>query len=57
MGFILVLVIGLVVGGFVEGWKLDTVTVDSGGVFFVRLDFSGVAMFYAEGGGMFVVAG
>nr|YP_009104642.1 NADH dehydrogenase subunit 6 [Vanellus cinereus]AIT70881.1 NADH dehydrogenase subunit 6 [Vanellus cinereus] len=57
VGFILVLVAGVVVGGFVEGWKLGVVTVDSGGMFAVRLDFSGVAMFYSCGVGMFLVAG
>lgn len=30
---------------------------DSGGEFFVRLDFGGVAMFYFWGGGQFLVAG
>nr|YP_010810143.1 NADH dehydrogenase subunit 6 [Reinwardtoena reinwardtii]UOG85364.1 NADH dehydrogenase subunit 6 [Reinwardtoena reinwardtii] len=57
LGFAMVLVVGFVVGGFVEGWKLGVVTVDSGGVFSVRLDFSGVAMFYSCGVGMFLVAG
>nr|QUT09547.1 NADH dehydrogenase subunit 6 [Metopidius indicus] len=57
LGFVLVLVVGVVVGGFVEGVKLDVITVDSGGVFSVRLDFSGVAMFYSCGVGMFLVAG
>lgn len=33
------------------------VTVDSGGIFVGRLDFSGVAMFYSWGGGMFLAAG
>lgn len=33
------------------------VTVDSGGLFSVRLDFSGVAMFYSRGAGIFLVAG
>nr|QOD97298.1 NADH dehydrogenase subunit 6 [Fulmarus glacialis] len=57
MGFILVLVTGIVIGGFVEGWKLGVVTVDSGGLFPVRLDFSGVAMLYSSGVGLFLVAG
>nr|YP_009762681.1 NADH dehydrogenase subunit 6 [Geopelia cuneata]QIQ59700.1 NADH dehydrogenase subunit 6 [Geopelia cuneata] len=57
LGFILVLVVGAVVGGFVEGWKLGLVTVDGGGLLSVRLDFSGVAMFYSCGAGMFLVAG
>nr|P43198.1 RecName: Full=NADH-ubiquinone oxidoreductase chain 6; AltName: Full=NADH dehydrogenase subunit 6 [Cepphus grylle]CAA52122.1 NADH dehydrogenase subunit 6 [Cepphus grylle]CAC80341.1 NADH dehydrogenase subunit 6 [Cepphus grylle] len=57
MSFIVVLVVGVVVGGFVEGWDFGVVTVDSAGVFFARLDFSGVAMFYSCGVGMFLVAG
>nr|YP_004286178.1 NADH dehydrogenase subunit 6 [Geotrygon violacea]ADM26376.1 NADH dehydrogenase subunit 6 [Geotrygon violacea] len=57
LGFVLVLAIGVVVGGFIEGWKLGLVTVDCGGMFSVRLDFSGVAMFYSCGVGMFLVAG
>nr|UBQ34060.1 NADH dehydrogenase subunit 6 [Phalacrocorax carbo] len=56
-GFVLVVVVGAVVGGLVEGWKLGVVTVDGGGLFLVRLDFGGVAMFYSCGVGMFVVAG
>nr|YP_009318401.1 NADH dehydrogenase subunit 6 [Raphus cucullatus]APA16910.1 NADH dehydrogenase subunit 6 [Raphus cucullatus] len=57
LGFVLVLIVGVVAGGFVEGWKLGLVTVDNGGMFSVRLDFSGVAMFYSCGVGMFLVAG
>nr|YP_009352201.1 NADH dehydrogenase subunit 6 [Haematopus ostralegus]AQX44466.1 NADH dehydrogenase subunit 6 [Haematopus ostralegus]QKY75014.1 NADH dehydrogenase subunit 6 [Haematopus ostralegus] len=56
-GLILVLVVGVMVGGFIECWKFGVVTVDSGGVFSVRLDFSGVAMFYSYGVGMLLVAG
>nr|YP_009990856.1 NADH dehydrogenase subunit 6 [Ardeotis kori]QNN84209.1 NADH dehydrogenase subunit 6 [Ardeotis kori] len=56
-GFVLVLVVGVMVGGPVGGWELGVVTVDSGGVFSMRLDFSGVAMFYSYGVGMFLVAG
>nr|QOD97586.1 NADH dehydrogenase subunit 6 [Baryphthengus martii] len=55
-GFILVLVLGVVSGG-VEFWKAGVVTVDGGGVDSVRLDFSGVAMFYSWGVGMFLMAG
>nr|AAL29222.1 NADH dehydrogenase subunit 6 [Numenius arquata] len=55
--FVLVLVAGVVVGGFVESWNFGVITVDSGGMFSVRLDFSGVAMFYSHGVGMFLVAG
>lgn len=48
---------GLVLGGFVGSWGLGVVTVDSVGMFTVRLDFSGVAMLYSCGVGMFLVAG
>nr|YP_009991790.1 NADH dehydrogenase subunit 6 [Pelecanoides urinatrix]QNN84625.1 NADH dehydrogenase subunit 6 [Pelecanoides urinatrix] len=57
VGFLLVFVVGVVVGGIVECWKFEVVTVDGGGMFSVRLDFSGVAMFYSSGAGMFLVAG
>nr|QBK82308.1 NADH dehydrogenase subunit 6 [Circus assimilis] len=56
VGMFLVLVVGVIVGG-IECWKVGVVTVDSGGIFVGRLDFSGVAMFYSWGGGMFLVAG
>lgn len=48
---------GLVLGGFVGSWGFGVVTVDSVGMFTVRLDFSGVAMLYSRGVGMFLVAG
>nr|YP_009584248.1 NADH dehydrogenase subunit 6 [Hydrophasianus chirurgus]QBL56276.1 NADH dehydrogenase subunit 6 [Hydrophasianus chirurgus] len=57
LGFVLVLIMGMVVGDLVGCLKLGVGTVDSGGVFSVRLDFSGVAMFYSRGVGMFLVAG
>nr|BCD55582.1 NADH dehydrogenase subunit 6 [Sula sula rubripes] len=57
VGFILVLAVGVVIGGLVEGWKLGVVTVDSGGMFLVPFDFGGVAMFYSQGAGLFVLAG
>nr|YP_009559442.1 NADH dehydrogenase subunit 6 [Calidris ruficollis]AXA45525.1 NADH dehydrogenase subunit 6 [Calidris ruficollis] len=57
VSFVLVVVVGMVIGGLVECWKVGVVTVDSGGMFSVRLDFSGVAMFYSYGVGMFLVAG
>nr|YP_637113.1 NADH dehydrogenase subunit 6 [Podiceps cristatus]QQK90401.1 NADH dehydrogenase subunit 6 [Podiceps cristatus]QQK90402.1 NADH dehydrogenase subunit 6 [Podiceps cristatus]BAE95766.1 NADH dehydrogenase subunit 6 [Podiceps cristatus] len=57
VGLVLVLVVGSVVGGILEGWKLGVVTVDGGGVFSVRLDFSGVALFYSWGTGMLMVGG
>nr|WBR78793.1 NADH dehydrogenase subunit 6 [Mullerornis modestus]WBR78820.1 NADH dehydrogenase subunit 6 [Mullerornis modestus] len=56
MGFALVILVGIMVGDFVEGlWGVNTV--DCGGAVSVRMDFSGVAMFYSWGGGMFLVAG
>nr|ADL09097.1 NADH dehydrogenase subunit 6 [Crotophaga ani] len=57
VGLLLVIVFGVVFGGAVECWKFGVVTVDSGGMFSVRLDFSGAAMFYSWGVGMFLVAG
>nr|YP_009176320.1 NADH dehydrogenase subunit 6 [Gorsachius melanolophus]ALI31268.1 NADH dehydrogenase subunit 6 [Gorsachius melanolophus] len=57
VGFVLVFVVGVVIGGFVGCWKPSVVTVDAGGVFSVRLDFGGVAMFYSYGVGMFLVGG
>uniref|UniRef100_UPI00315D7A85 NADH dehydrogenase subunit 6 n=1 Tax=Arenaria melanocephala TaxID=279931 RepID=UPI00315D7A85 len=57
VGFMLVVISGMVVGGIGECWKVGVVTVDGGGMFSVRLDFSGVAMFYSYGVGMFLVAG
>nr|YP_008239404.1 NADH dehydrogenase subunit 6 [Rhynchopsitta terrisi]YP_010937532.1 NADH dehydrogenase subunit 6 [Rhynchopsitta pachyrhyncha]AGQ54635.1 NADH dehydrogenase subunit 6 [Rhynchopsitta terrisi]WKW95541.1 NADH dehydrogenase subunit 6 [Rhynchopsitta pachyrhyncha] len=47
--------VGLAVWGWGGGFKMDTV--DSVGGVFVRLDFSGVALFYSCGGGMFLVGG
>nr|YP_002364467.1 NADH dehydrogenase subunit 6 [Geococcyx californianus]ABY82541.1 NADH dehydrogenase subunit 6 [Geococcyx californianus] len=57
VGFVLVVVMGVVVGGVVECLKFEVMTVDSGGVVSVRTDFSGVAMFYSWGAGMFLMAG
>nr|YP_009227810.1 NADH dehydrogenase subunit 6 [Orthopsittaca manilatus]AIA76841.1 NADH dehydrogenase subunit 6 [Orthopsittaca manilatus] len=57
-GYVLGLVpvgVGFVVWGWDGGFKVDTV--DSVGVFFARLDFSGVALFYSCGVGLFLVAG
>lgn len=48
---------GVFLAGFVDFWKVIVVTVDSGGMSLVRLDFSGVAMFYSCGVGLFLVAG
>nr|YP_010981988.1 NADH dehydrogenase subunit 6 [Turnix suscitator]UZC53714.1 NADH dehydrogenase subunit 6 [Turnix suscitator] len=55
--FLLVLIVGVFVGGDFGIWDLGVVTVDGGGVFSVRLDFSGVAVFYSLGVGMFLAAG
>nr|QXU60059.1 NADH dehydrogenase subunit 6 [Dendragapus fuliginosus] len=49
--------VGVVLGGFVDFWKVGVITIDSGGVSFVRLDMSGVAVFYSWGVGLFLVAG
>nr|YP_009912597.1 NADH dehydrogenase subunit 6 [Centropus bengalensis]QLJ57867.1 NADH dehydrogenase subunit 6 [Centropus bengalensis] len=57
VGFVSVVVVVLVFGGMVECLKFWASTVDSTGVFLMRLDFSGVAMFYSCGVGMFLVAG
>nr|QOD97599.1 NADH dehydrogenase subunit 6 [Hemiprocne comata] len=57
VGFALVLTVGMLVGGVLGDWVWGVVTVDGGGVFSVRLDFSGVAMFYSWGVGMFLVGG
>nr|QXU59955.1 NADH dehydrogenase subunit 6 [Chamaepetes goudotii] len=57
LGFVLLVFVVAVFGGFVESWKVVVNTVDGGGVFFMRLDFSGVAMFYSCGVGLFLVAG
>nr|YP_010937506.1 NADH dehydrogenase subunit 6 [Psittacara mitratus]AFO73196.1 NADH dehydrogenase subunit 6 [Psittacara mitratus mitratus]WKW95515.1 NADH dehydrogenase subunit 6 [Psittacara mitratus] len=47
------------VGFVVWGWggELKVDSVDSVGVLFARLDFSGVALFYSCGAGMFLAAG
>ncbi|NWS63006.1 NU6M oxidoreductase, partial [Chunga burmeisteri] len=56
-GFVLALIVGVVVGRFVNCWKFGVVTVDGGGVFSVWLNFSGVAMFYSCGVGKVLVVG
>nr|YP_009538206.1 NADH dehydrogenase subunit 6 [Jynx ruficollis]AYN73701.1 NADH dehydrogenase subunit 6 [Jynx ruficollis] len=56
-GLVGVLVVGLAVGDVVDGLELWVGVVDSVGTSFVRLDFSGVAMFYSWGAGMLLVAG
>nr|AOX22008.1 NADH dehydrogenase subunit 6 [Sceloglaux albifacies] len=50
--------VGVVGVGGVVGWcGLVGGTVDSGGTSLVRLDFSGISLFYSWGVGMFLVAG
>nr|AID52382.1 NADH dehydrogenase subunit 6 [Accipiter soloensis] len=56
VGMVLVLVVGVAVSE-VGCWKAGVVTVDGGGGFMGRLDFSGVAVFYSCGVGMFLAAG
>nr|NP_115401.1 NADH dehydrogenase subunit 6 [Tinamus major]AAK53254.1 NADH dehydrogenase subunit VI [Tinamus major] len=57
MGFMVVVLMGGVVWDLVGsgGWWVGTVDCVGGGL--VRVDFSGVAMFYSWGAGMFMVAG
>ncbi|KAM9196283.1 NADH-ubiquinone oxidoreductase chain 6 [Mergus octosetaceus] len=57
VALVVVVLAGLVLGGFIGSWGLGVVTVDSVGMSAVRLDFSGVAMLYSQGVGMFLVAG
>nr|QGW36209.1 NADH dehydrogenase subunit 6 [Struthio camelus]QGW36210.1 NADH dehydrogenase subunit 6 [Struthio camelus] len=57
VGLVLVVLVGIVVGDFVGVWNLWVGTVDYGGLGAVRLDFSGVALFYSWGAGLFLVAG
>lgn len=52
-----VVFVGLVFGGFMGSWKFEVATVDNVGMSVVRLDFSGVSMFYSHGVGMFLAAG
>nr|YP_009990843.1 NADH dehydrogenase subunit 6 [Crypturellus undulatus]QNN84196.1 NADH dehydrogenase subunit 6 [Crypturellus undulatus] len=56
-GLLVVMVVGVMAGGFIGegGWVMSTV--DSGGAAIIRADFSGVAVLYSQGAGMFVVAG
>nr|YP_009684269.1 NADH dehydrogenase subunit 6 [Pionites leucogaster]QDP17082.1 NADH dehydrogenase subunit 6 [Pionites leucogaster] len=56
LGLVLAVSVGLVVWGW-GGGGLKVGTVDSVGALFVRLDFSGVALFYSHGAGVFLVAG
>nr|YP_009735075.1 NADH dehydrogenase subunit 6 [Acrocephalus orientalis]QAY81721.1 NADH dehydrogenase subunit 6 [Acrocephalus orientalis]UNP24750.1 NADH dehydrogenase subunit 6 [Acrocephalus orientalis]BCB24307.1 NADH dehydrogenase subunit 6 [Acrocephalus orientalis] len=55
-GMGLVVVVGVVVGE-VFGSLVDSGTVNNGGLLLVRSDFSGVALFYSWGAGLFLVGG
>lgn len=57
MALVVVVFAGILYGGFAEFCKFEVNTVDNVGISFVRLDFSGVAMLYSCGVGMFLVAG
>nr|AYN73606.1 NADH dehydrogenase subunit 6 [Rhinopomastus cyanomelas] len=57
VGLLGILVGGLVVGGLVGCLGVDVLSVDSGGLFYGRLDVGGVAEFYSSGVGLFLVAG
>nr|BCD55686.1 NADH dehydrogenase subunit 6 [Phylloscopus ijimae] len=56
LGMGLVIVVGVVMSG-VFGVLVDGGTVDNVGVSFVRLDFSGVAVLYSWGAGLFLIGG
>nr|YP_010568134.1 NADH dehydrogenase subunit 6 [Cyornis magnirostris]UZC57528.1 NADH dehydrogenase subunit 6 [Cyornis magnirostris] len=56
LGMCLVVVVGVILGGGVES-LVDGGTVDSGGLSSVRLDFSGVAVFYSWGAGLLLIGG
>nr|YP_009112029.1 NADH dehydrogenase subunit 6 [Pyrrhocorax graculus]AIB03733.1 NADH dehydrogenase subunit 6 [Pyrrhocorax graculus] len=56
VGMGLVVVVGVVMGGFSEVF-VEAETVNNVGLSWVRLDFSGVAMFYSLGAGLFLIAG
>nr|YP_010001014.1 NADH dehydrogenase subunit 6 [Sapayoa aenigma]QOD96952.1 NADH dehydrogenase subunit 6 [Sapayoa aenigma] len=56
-GLMLVLIVGVVVGGLLNYEWFGMGTVDDGGMFAVRMDFGGAALFYSWGGGQFLIAG
>nr|QXM18123.1 NADH dehydrogenase subunit 6 [Myophonus caeruleus] len=56
LGMCLVVMVGIMVGGGVES-LVDVGTVDNGGLSSVRLDFSGVAVFYSWGAGLLLIGG
>lgn len=56
LGMGLVVAVGVAVGGFSEVF-VGGDTVNNVGLSWTRLDFSGVAMFYSLGAGLFLIAG
>nr|YP_010000988.1 NADH dehydrogenase subunit 6 [Drymodes brunneopygia]QOD96926.1 NADH dehydrogenase subunit 6 [Drymodes brunneopygia] len=56
VGMSLVVVVGVVVGELFS-YSLDSGTVNNSGLLSVRLDASGVALFYSRGVGLFLIAG
>nr|QHI42707.1 NADH dehydrogenase subunit 6 [Lanius excubitor] len=56
LGMGLVVAVGVAMGGFYGG-DIGAGTVNNAGLSWVRLDFSGVAMFYSLGAGLFLIAG
>nr|YP_009948037.1 NADH dehydrogenase subunit 6 [Acanthorhynchus tenuirostris]QOH97205.1 NADH dehydrogenase subunit 6 [Acanthorhynchus tenuirostris] len=59
VGLGLVVGVGVLVGGVegLSGYMLEGGTVNNVGLSSVRLDFSGVAVFYSWGAGLFLIAG
>nr|AUR26861.1 NADH dehydrogenase subunit 6 [Daphoenositta chrysoptera] len=56
LGMMLVIVVGVVVGG-VSGMSMEVGTVNNVGLSSLRVDFTGVAMFYSRGAGLFLIGG
>lgn len=52
----LIILVGVSAAGPIGG-TLEVGTVDNAGLSSVRLDFSGVAMFYSWGAGLFLIGG
>nr|YP_009991933.1 NADH dehydrogenase subunit 6 [Nothoprocta ornata]YP_009991946.1 NADH dehydrogenase subunit 6 [Nothoprocta pentlandii]QNN84807.1 NADH dehydrogenase subunit 6 [Nothoprocta ornata]QNN84820.1 NADH dehydrogenase subunit 6 [Nothoprocta pentlandii] len=57
LGLMLIVLVGVMIGHMMEGSGWTVSTVDWGGLMSVRMDFSGVAMFYSWGAGLFMVVG
>nr|QOD97498.1 NADH dehydrogenase subunit 6 [Callaeas wilsoni] len=56
LGMFLIVLVGVSAAGPIGGMS-EVGTVDSVGLSSVRLDFSGVAMFYSRGAGLFLIGG